>query len=87
MSTAQYRDHLFIPFTDATSGEETYESGRYIDLEIKDIKGDRVLLDFNRAYNPYCAYVTGKFNCPIPPIENRLKIAIPAGEKSFSKPQ
>jgi len=86
MTTKQYKDHLFIPFTDATSGEETYESGRYIDLVIKDIINDKVLIDFNKAYNPYCAYVSGKFNCPIPPAENRLIVAIRAGEKSFAKP-
>ncbi len=86
MTTEKYRDHLFIPFTDATSGEETYESGRYIDLEIKDIKNDKILIDFNKAYNPYCAYVSGKFNCPIPPAENRLPVAIRAGEKAFGKP-
>lgn len=85
MATQQYHDHLFIPFIDATSGEETYESGRYIDLEIKDIKNDRVLIDFNKAYNPYCAYVSGKFNCPIPPVENRLVVSIRAGEKVFRK--
>jgi len=85
MTTKQYKDHLFIPFTDATSGEGTYESGRYIDLEINDIANDKVLIDFNKAYNPYCAYVSGKFNCPIPPAENRLTVAIPAGEKAFAK--
>lgn len=85
MTTKQYKDHLFIPFTDATSGEETYESGRYIDLEIKDIGNDKVTIDFNKAYNPYCAYVSGKFNCPIPPAENRLTVAISAGEKAFGK--
>ena len=85
MATQQYRDHLFIPFTDATSGEETYESGRYIDLEIKDIKNNRALIDFNKAYNPYCAYVSGKYNCPIPPAENRLVVTIRAGEKAFGK--
>ena len=85
MTTKQYKDHLFIPFTDATSGEGVYESGRYIDLEIKDIDNDKVLIDFNKAYNPYCAYVSGKFNCPIPPAENRLSVAIPAGEKAFGK--
>ena len=85
MTTKQYKDHLFIPFTDATSGEETYESGRYIDLEIKDIINENVLIDFNKAYNPYCAYVSGKFNCPIPPVENRLIVAIRAGEKAFRK--
>jgi uncharacterized protein len=85
MTTKGYKDHLFIPFTDATSGEETYESGRYIDLEIKDITNENVLIDFNKAYNPYCAYVSGKYNCPIPPAENRLTVAIRAGEKSFGK--
>ena len=85
MTTAQYKDHLFIPFTDATSGEETYESGRYIDLDIKDIVNDKFVIDFNKAYNPYCAYVSGKYNCPIPPAENRLTVAIRAGEKAFGK--
>ena len=85
MTTKEYKDHLFIPFTDATSGEETYESGRYIDLEIKDITNENVLIDFNKAYNPYCAYVSGKYNCPIPPAENRLTVAIRAGERSFGK--
>ena len=86
MAMAKYRDHLFIPFTDATSGQETYEGGRYIDLEIDDIKNDKILIDFNRAYNPYCAYVSGRYNCPIPPAENRLAVAIRAGEKAFAKP-
>ena len=85
MATTQYKDHLFIPFTDATSGEETYESGRYIDLEINDIKSDKIIIDFNKAYNPYCAYVSGRYNCPIPPAENRLAVAIHAGEKAFRK--
>jgi len=85
MATTQYRDHLFIPFTDATSGEETYESGRYIDLDIQDIVNNKYTIDFNKAYNPYCAYVSGKFNCPIPPAENRLAVAIRAGEKAFAK--
>ena len=86
MTTDKYRDHLFIPFTDATSGIETYESGRYIDLDIKDIVNDRFIIDFNKAYNPYCAYISGRFNCPIPPVENRLPVAIRAGERSFAKP-
>jgi uncharacterized protein (DUF1684 family) len=85
MTSKEYKDHLFIPFTDATTGEETYESGRYLDLDIKDIVGDKYVIDFNRAYNPYCAYVSGKFNCPIPPSENRLIVAIRAGEKAFRK--
>lgn len=85
MATQQYRDHLFIPFTDATSGDETYIGGRYFDFEIKDIKDNKLVVDFNKAYNPYCAYVTGKYNCPIPPSENRLLVAIRAGEKAFVK--
>jgi uncharacterized protein len=85
MQTDEYKDHLFLPFTDATSGEESYSSGRYIDLSITDIKNNQLVLDFNKAYNPYCAYVSGKYNCPIPPKENRLDVAIPAGEKVFTK--
>jgi uncharacterized protein len=80
-----YQDYLFMPFTDATNGNETYFSGRYIDLRMNDIKNESVVIDFNKAYNPYCAYVDGKYNCPIPPKENALMIAIKAGEKNFSK--
>lgn len=86
MNTDEYQDHLFLPFSDLTSGEETYESGRYIDLLITDIVNNQVVIDFNKAYNPYCAYVSGKFNCPIPPDENQLPVAIPAGEKIFAQP-
>ena len=84
MGTDQYKNYLFLPFTDATTGVETYESGRYIDLEINDIKDNLVIIDFNKAYNPYCAYTTG-YNCPIPPAENDLHIAITAGEKAYGK--
>jgi uncharacterized protein len=83
MTKPQYRNYLFLPFTDSTSGNETYVSGRYIDLETTDIKNNTVVLDFNKAYNPYCAYVSGVYNCPIPPKENALPIAIKAGEKVF----
>lgn len=85
MQTEEYKDHLFLPFTDATSGAETYISGRYLDLSIKNIKDGKLVLDFNKAYNPYCAYVSGRYNCPIPPKENRLAVAIRAGEKNYSK--
>lgn len=81
----EYKDQLFLPFTDLTSGEETYAAGRYIDLVIGDITDNRIVIDFNKAYNPYCAYVSGKYNCPIPPKENDLPVAIPAGEKIFEK--
>ena len=86
MNTDEYQDLLFLPFADLTSGEETYESGRYIDLLITDIVKNQVIIDFNKAYNPYCAYVSGKYNCPIPPDENQLPVAIPAGEKIFAQP-
>jgi len=84
LESPKYRDNLFLPFTDLTSGDETYTSGRYIDLKLGDIQNGQVILDFNKAYNPYCAYVTGKYNCPIPPRTNQLSIAIHAGEKTFS---
>ena len=73
-----YADYLFVPFTDATNGESTYPSGRYLDLHIP--QGETVLLDFNRAYNPYCAY-NARYSCPIPPAENHLEIPIKAGVK------
>jgi uncharacterized protein len=85
MKDNKYKDHLFIPFIDATAGEETYESGRYIDLNISDLAKDQYVIDFNKAYNPYCAYVSNVYNCPVPPKENRLNIAIPAGEKKYLK--
>lgn len=81
----QYRNYLFLPFTDLTTGNETYVSGRYIDLSTADIKNKKLLIDFNKAYNPYCAYVSGVYNCPIPPKENALPVAIRAGEKTFVK--
>ena len=86
MNTSEYKDYLFLPFTDLSSGEETYAAGRYIDLSIGDIISNKVILDFNKAYNPYCAYVSGKYNCPLPPKENQLAVAIHAGEKIFAQP-
>lgn len=74
-------DRLFIPFSDASSAFETYGGGRYLDVEINE-KSDSLILDFNLAYNPYCAY-NGKYSCPLPPKENDLKVAIQAGEKLF----
>jgi uncharacterized protein len=84
MTSPQYKNYLFLPFTDSTSGNETYVSGRYIDLTTEDVKNNKVMLDFNKAYNPYCAYVSGVYNCPIPPKENALPVAIKAGEKAFT---
>lgn len=78
----KYKDYLFLPFNDGTNYNTTYGGGRYIDLSLKDITDQKILLDFNKAYNPYCAYGEG-FNCPIPPNVNRMSIDIPAGEKVF----
>jgi len=78
IKSAEYKDYLFIPFTDATSGNETYEGGRYIDLNIP--QSDHILINFNKAYHPYCAYTDG-YNCPVPPLENTLPIKIEAGVK------
>jgi len=81
----KYKDYLAFMFTDKTTGEQTYHTGRYIDLVIGDIKNDQLVIDFNKAYNPYCAYVKDRYSCPIPPKENYLPVAIEAGEKSFGK--
>lgn len=70
----------FIPFGDALAGEETYGAGRY--LEPEPLPDGRVLVDFNLAYNPYCAY-NDRFSCPLTPAENRLSVPIRAGEKRF----
>lgn len=78
--------YLFLPFLDNTTGESSYESGRYLDLSKGDIKGNKVMLDFNKAYNPYCAYSDG-YRCPQPPAENYLNIAIEAGEKKYTGPK
>ena len=71
---------LFLPFFDATSANETYGAGRYLDLEMPG--GNTITIDFNKAYNPYCAY-SDKYSCPFPPKENNLPIAVRAGEKTF----
>ncbi len=74
---------LFVPFTDHTSGEASYGGGRYLDPTLPGEGQDRLVLDFNTAYNPWCAYADGWF-CPIPPVENRLGVAVEAGEKAFA---
>jgi uncharacterized protein (DUF1684 family) len=82
MNDAAHKNYLFIPFNDVSNYITTYAGGRYIDLSTDDIKDGRLLLDFNKCYNPYCAYKEG-YSCPIPPRENYLQIAINAGEKIF----
>ncbi|NUO00972.1 MAG: DUF1684 domain-containing protein [Saprospiraceae bacterium] len=80
----QYRDHLFLPFMDATNGEATYGGGRYMDFKITDIAAGKMTIDFNKAYNPWCAFSDG-YQCPIPPFDNHLGVAIEAGELQFGK--
>ena len=84
LQKAETRNYLFVPFTDVTSGDDTYGAGRYIDCQVSDIHDGTLVLDFNKAYNPYCAYTTG-YNCPIPPPENNLPVAIRAGEMNYGK--
>ncbi|MBK9270478.1 MAG: DUF1684 domain-containing protein [Saprospiraceae bacterium] len=74
--------HLFLLFYDQSNGEETYAGGRYLDLEAPLTNDNGLLVDFNKAYNPWCAYSDG-FNCPIPPEENRLSFPLYAGEKLY----
>ena len=78
----EYEDYLFIPFNDLTNGNETYDGGRYLDL--KTTSESTIVIDFNKAYNPYCAY-NDKYSCPIPPRENDLPIEIKAGILTFGK--
>lgn len=75
--------HVFVPFRDGLTGKETYPAGRYLDVDVDiDEHGQPVaLLDFNLAYNPYCAY-NDLYSCPITPFENTLPIPVPAGERS-----
>src|SRR5690554_146395 len=75
-----YEDYLFLPFTDYTSGDGSYGGGRYLDQRIPE--GDKLFIDFNKAYNPYCAY-NAHYSCPIPPKENDLSIRIEAGVRDF----
>jgi uncharacterized protein (DUF1684 family) len=79
------QEELFIPFRDLTSGEESYPAGRYLDLQPQEhyTKQGNWILDFNRAYNPWCAY-SQAYTCPLVPPENWLKVRITAGEESFS---
>ena len=72
-------ESLFIPFADLTTGKETYSAGRYLDID--PTATGYYTIDFNRAYNPYCAY-NASYECPYPPLSNRLKIEIRAGEMS-----
>jgi uncharacterized protein (DUF1684 family) len=76
----EFEKYLFLGFTDETSGSETYGTGRYIDIE--ENEENQYVVDFNLAYNPYCAY-NSKYTCAIPPDQNRLPFAVHAGERTF----
>jgi uncharacterized protein (DUF1684 family) len=76
----EYKDYLFLPFSDLTCGNESYIGGKYIDTKVP--QGDTIVIDFNTSYNPYCAY-NYKYSCPKVPLENDLKIEIRAGVKKF----
>ncbi|MFH4967570.1 DUF1684 domain-containing protein [Gaetbulibacter sp. M240] len=82
MKEEGYEDYLFLPFLDETNGLESYGGGRYLDLRIPE--GNSLTIDFNNAYNPYCAY-NDKYSCPIVPRINYLKTRIEAGVKNFKK--
>jgi uncharacterized protein (DUF1684 family) len=76
----EYKDYLFLPFSDLTCGNESYIGGKYIDIKVP--KGETMVIDFNTSYNPYCAY-SHKYSCPKVPLENDLNIEIKAGVKKF----
>lgn len=76
-----YENYLFIPFTDNTNGTTTYSGGRYMDTRIPDEYTGTITLDFNKAYNPYCAY-NNNYVCPVPPKNNHLDTSILAGVKA-----
>lgn len=78
----QHDKGLSILFRDATTPEETYGGGRYLDFKAEEIKNNQLAIDFNKSYNPYCAY-NHRFACPLPPKENTLALRVEAGEKIF----
>lgn len=83
--TDPYGHSLFLPFRDATNGDETYGAGRYLDSQrpgLQPLSEEQVEIDFNYAYNPYCAY-NENYSCPLPPRENWLRLPIRAGERDF----
>ena len=80
VGSSNKKNALFLPFTDDTSGDETYGGGRYLVLDIPD--SNTITLDFNRAYNPYCVY-NPNHSCPIPPKENHLPVKITVGELMY----
>ncbi|PCH52486.1 MAG: hypothetical protein COC22_04015 [Flavobacteriaceae bacterium] len=84
LNNPEYLDYLFLPFNDKTNGNLSYGGGRFLDLKIPSEDSNTVVIDFNKAYNPYCAYSL-RYSCPIPPSENNLSIAINAGVKAYKE--
>lgn len=82
----QYKDYLFLPFTDKTSGTTSYGGGRYVDVLTTDENNDgtEITIDFNKTYNPYCAY-SGRYSCPITPKESHITVEVRAGVKAYGK--
>ncbi|MEZ0539199.1 DUF1684 domain-containing protein [Fibrella arboris] len=80
----KYQGSLSVLFQDATSGQETYGGGRYIDIDLNAVTNSQVVIDFNEAYNPYCAY-NPTYACPLPPPENKIPVAVKAGERYVEK--
>jgi uncharacterized protein (DUF1684 family) len=76
----EFKEYLFLPFKDLTNGDGSYGGGRFIDLKIPE--GEAIVIDFNKSYNPYCAY-NHRYSCPIPPEVNHLNIPVPAGVKGY----
>ncbi len=83
LDNPEYSDYIFLPFGDDTNGEETYGSGRYIDFRLGDFENGVVRIDFNKTYNPLCAY-NHNYSCPRPPVENMLPVRIEAGVKGVN---
>lgn len=81
-SNPLYKDYLFLPFKDETNGVTTYGGGRYLNMSKADTEDGKIIIDFNKSYNPWCAFSDG-FNCPIPPAENHLPFPVEAGEKKY----
>ena len=81
LTVYQSNHGFFIPFVDSQAGRETYGAGRYLDPDV--LPDGKLLVDFNLAYNPYCAY-NDRWSCPLTPWENRLKVPIKAGEKNYN---
>lgn len=84
LNSIDHESLLFLPYNDTSNGKESYSGGRFIDVKIPSKESSIIIIDFNKSYNPYCAY-NHKYSCPIPPSENNLPVAIYAGVKAYSK--